>query len=593
MQGGRAVKRPCVVLTLLAALAGTAGAQEVYGNLLLNNDGTTNLQNEQQIVANPTDPLNLVAVWRDFRLGYRRVAYAATTDGGKTWAQALYTGTPYTRDSDPGLTVDRFGTFYAVVLAFESTSQPNGLFVYRSTDGGLTWSGPYTVIDDVPSVFEDKELIACDRSGGFFDGNLYVAWARFGFNQEVQVARSTDGGETFQAPVFIESGYLQWPVPVVGVGGVVHVAWVNMGSSSLRIASSSNGGASFGSPRTICSLGWSGYGYINGNITVFSYPAMAVDLTGGPHHGRLYLAYMDDAGPDMDIFLRYSDDAGITWSSALRVNNDIPGNGRDQFHPWVDVDANGDVGVVWLDRRLDPSNWKWDCYLAVSTNGGASFGPSVRVSTVSSDPSQAALDTMGRAGLIGEYIGLAMSGGYPYPLWTDTRNGHQDCYVGLHIDLLAPDILNLRLVSAQALLTWAPVPAAPTYNVYRDTHAHFDADIGGGSNLVASGVTDQEPGLVGIQWQDPFPTAGTPGVDYFYRITADVSGHQTEASDPAGVLDFWTDTSPQSNETAHLARREGRQPAPNPKSEARIPKQIPMIEIPNPPSAPGLGSGEP
>jgi hypothetical protein len=541
MQGIRVLRRPLVVLSLLAALAGTAGTQEVYGNLLLNNDATTYLQNEQQIVANPTDPLNLVAVWRDFRLGYRRVAYAATTDGGKTWAQNLFEGTPYPLDSDPGLTADRYGTFYAVVLGFTSTSQPNGLFVYRSTDGGLTWAGPYTVIDAVPNVFEDKELIACDRSGSFFDGNLYVAWARFGFNQEVRVARSTDGGETFQAPVFLESGYLQWPVPIVGAGGVVHVAWVNMGTSSIRMASSTNGGVSFGTPRTVCSLGWSGYGYVSGNITVFSYPAMAVDLTGGPHHGRLYVAYMDDAGPDMDVFLRRSDDGGLTWSAAVRANDDLPGNGCDQFHPWVDVDSNGDVGVVWLDRRLDPSNWLWDCYLAVSTDGGASFGPNVRVSTVSSDPSQADIDRLGRAGLIGEYIGIAMAGGYPFPLWTDTRNGHQDCYVGLHIDLLTPALWSLRLSGDQALLTWGTVPTAPTYNVYRGTHAYFVADTAGGSNLVASGVTDQQPGTLGVQWTDPFPAAGTPGVDYFYRITADVSGHQTTGSDPGGVIDFWTD----------------------------------------------------
>jgi hypothetical protein len=460
-----------------------AGAQDVYGNLRLNNDPTTNLQNEQQIVANPTDSLNLVAVWRDFRLGYRRIGWGATTDGGKTWVQNLFDGTPYPLDSDPGLTVDQYGTFYAVVLAYTSTSQPNGLFVYRSTDGGLTWSGPYTVIDAVPNVFEDKELIACDGTGSLFDGNLYVAWARFAYDQEVRVARSTDGGETFQSPALLESGYLQWPVPIVAAGGVVHVAWVNMGSSSLRMASSSNGGLTFGSPRTICSLGWSGYGYISGSITVFSYPAMVVDLTGGPYHGRLYVAYMDDAGPDMDMFLRHSDDGGTTWSSALRVNDDVPGNGRDQFHPWVDVGANGDVGVVWLDRRLDPSNWKWDCYLAVSTDGGASFGPNVRVSTVSSDPNQAEIDELDRAGLIGEYIGVAMAGGHPYPLWTDTRNGHQDCYLGLHIDLLTPDLWSVRLSGDQALLTWGNVPTAPAYNVYRDTQAYFVADIPGGSNL--------------------------------------------------------------------------------------------------------------
>jgi len=55
-------------------------------NFRINQDETEELQNEQQIVTNPLDPDNLVAVWRDFRLGYRRVGVASSFDGGFTWA---------------------------------------------------------------------------------------------------------------------------------------------------------------------------------------------------------------------------------------------------------------------------------------------------------------------------------------------------------------------------------------------------------------------------------------------------------------------------------------------------------------------------
>ncbi|MFQ6031653.1 MAG: hypothetical protein ACE5K2_01920, partial [Candidatus Zixiibacteriota bacterium] len=38
-------------------------------NILINHDSTDQVQNEEQIVVNPTDGDNLVAIWRDFRLG--------------------------------------------------------------------------------------------------------------------------------------------------------------------------------------------------------------------------------------------------------------------------------------------------------------------------------------------------------------------------------------------------------------------------------------------------------------------------------------------------------------------------------------------
>jgi hypothetical protein len=87
-------------------------------DILVNQDNTLQLQNEQQIVTNPTDPDNIVAVWRDFRLGYRRVAFGASFDGGITWTENLFEEPTYPWHSDPGLTVDALGNFFAVILLF-------------------------------------------------------------------------------------------------------------------------------------------------------------------------------------------------------------------------------------------------------------------------------------------------------------------------------------------------------------------------------------------------------------------------------------------------------------------------------------------
>jgi len=399
-------------------------------NWRINSDTTSQVQNEEQVALNPLDPNNLVAVWRDFRLGYRQVGVGYSFDGGITWTDFLMDEPHYTRQSDPGITVDRFGNFYLVVLSYTgSTSEPNGLFIQKSTDGGVTWGGSVEVIDGVPGVFEDKELIACDRTGGAHDGNLYVVWTRFGYDLEIMSARSTDGGLGFQSPVLVSDGSssVQWPVPVVGSDGTYYVAWVQYVPSEIRIDRSFDGGATFGSDVTVADV-WTPQTEINGGITTFSFPAMDCDITGGVYDDRLYIAYMDRMGADFDIFLRYSDNQGVTWSSPLRINDDSIANGRDQFHPWLCVSDDGAVNVVFYDRRNDPANFLMDLYVAQSFDGGASFEPNRRVTTVSSDPTAGSM----RAGLIGEYVGLAASSASRiHPVWTDTREGHQDVYTSV------------------------------------------------------------------------------------------------------------------------------------------------------------------
>jgi hypothetical protein len=82
--------------------------------------------------------------------------------------------------------------------------------------------------------------------------------------------------------------------------------------------------------------------------------------------------------------------------------------------------------------------------MTTSADGGDTWSPNERITTVSSDPT--AGSTLGdceqaanapvilasRAGLIGEYIGVTASSiDDIHPIWTDTRFGHQDVFVGV------------------------------------------------------------------------------------------------------------------------------------------------------------------
>jgi hypothetical protein len=397
-------------------------------NVKINHDATTQVQNEEQVCVNPKNTKELVAVWRDFRFGYRRVGYGYSTDGGLTWTDQLFTGTPYPWHSDPGLTVDSLGKFYAVTLSYLNGAPYNGLFVYKSTNGGMSWGAPVTVVDSFYNAFEDKELIACDRTPSSYSGNLYVTWTRFDYNTNttyIKCSRSTNGGSSFIRPPVNVSDLegVQWPVPAVGPNGEVYIAWFDYNGPRIRIDKSTNGGVSFGTDIGVQNTN----GYtddLNGGILVFPFPAMDVDISGGPYNGYIYIAFMDYGATDTDIWFTRSTNGGNTWNTRVRINDDPPGNGRDQFHPWTFVDERGVIYVVFYDRRNDPGNLLMDVYLTQSTDGGVTWSANKRVTTVSSDPTAGLI----KAGLLGEYIGLTAIGGNVHPVWTDTRLGNQDVF---------------------------------------------------------------------------------------------------------------------------------------------------------------------
>ncbi len=397
-------------------------------NTRLNSDTTGQVQNEQQVVGNALDPNNLIAVWRDFRLGYRRVGVGYSFDGGYSWHDELFPQVTYPWQSDPGLTWHTSGAIYAIVLSYNPSGE-DGLFVSQTTNGGLTWGPFLPAVNAVPNSFEDKELIACDRTGSLYDGNLYIAWARFTNFQTVSritSVRSTNGGSAWSTAVPVSDGTgVQWPVPAVGPEGQVYIGWVRYSPPGIMLDVSTNGGLTWGTDRLVQNTAF-GSAYINPMLLIFSFPAMDVDITSGPHRGNVYIVYTDDWYGDADLFFTRSLNGGQTWSAPTRVNDDTPANGCDQFHPWLVCDENGTLHLIFYDRRNDPlQNLFMDLYYTYSTDAGITWAPNQRLTTVSSNPG---LDSLINSGLIGEYNGLAVRNNVIHPVWTDTRNGHQDTY---------------------------------------------------------------------------------------------------------------------------------------------------------------------
>ncbi len=387
----------------------------------VNQDTSTQNQNETSIVVNPSDPLNAVGAWNDYFIinaGQNTViGYGWTRDGGQTWqsSRVNFSTLPATQSTgDPAVTADSQGNVYLAILAYNGTAP--GILMSKSTDGGATFAEPVRLDNG-----GDKEYPTTDLR----NDTVYLVWENTGaqFNQGIFFSKSVDHGATYSARRQISTnggGTNNGATPSVGPNGEVYVVWGNFGNT-IWFQRSVDGGATWlPSDKAVRTDVVIPPSPLNGGFRNPPIHSSACDTSNGPHRGRIYIAFADQRFGDPDILLTWSDDRGDTWSAPTRVNDDVIGNHADQFFPWVHVDANGHVHVTFLDRRNDPNNFLFGAYLATSTDGGVSFGPNIRVSDGIYGPTN--------FGFLGDYTGASSGGGKLHPMWPDGRNGNPDVF---------------------------------------------------------------------------------------------------------------------------------------------------------------------
>ena len=422
------------------------------------------IQNEEQIWISPTDSTVVIAVWRDFRLGYRQLGI------GKEFLPTLWMDSlispsmqVFSWQSDPTLTVDRDGNFYISMLDFQPGDHNDSSHIsfIKSTDDGVSWTGPYTVVDTVGPYFEDKQFITTDMTTGPYSGNVYVAWARFPNPTRMMFARSTDGALTFEDTVVIgpvldeqtcgygELGGGQFANPLVGSDGSVYVHWIGLDVDSgtcdayhsLKMVKSTDGGVSFTEPEVIRRTAGN-WDQIDGDVDVYNQPTSAADISGGLFDGNLYVVYANRSDyHEFNIEFIRSTDNGATWTEPYYINDDVTGPTaiHDQFHPWMVINSQGTLAIIFYDQRRDPNHIMFDAYAAYSFDGGESFTTNHRISQFQVDPSalestrdnqpnpemDPLADRTPRAGLIAEYIGISTYNDYVQAAWTANGLGGQ------------------------------------------------------------------------------------------------------------------------------------------------------------------------
>jgi hypothetical protein len=252
----------------------------------------------------------------------------------------------------------------------------------------------------------------------------------------------------------------------------------------IKHAVSTDGGLTFSAEQAVLPV--SGYTYASGQIDTYSMPVGDADITGGPFDGNIYIAFTNRGDEDLsedrtDVDFIRSTDGGLTWSDRYQINDPPDAAEMDAFHPWLIVNEEGVLVVIFYDQRYDPRRYfLFDCIAAYSFDGGETFTTNHRISDVSSSPQDldapldpvpaaaftasaggpaAVLSSASMAGLIAEYIGVSAFEDKIVGVWTDSRDLNSEVYTAtwqlplLEPRLIAPDTNSIH--SMQPLLKWS------------------------------------------------------------------------------------------------------------------------------------------
>lgn len=355
------------------ASAQTTNASAVFGPNVRVVPQATEMrpQTEPTIAINPSNPDNVVIAYHDAYGFYFGISVVYSLDGGVSWLGPIRM--PLANSifdfllSDPALAADRKGNFYLAYMSFAFIN--NDLVVAKSSDGGASWKPVVAVSRDPSFAFiYDKPWIAVGPDPTNLDRDIiYLSYTEFGGflgepTAQIKVARSIDGGETWDEPVpvselFVSSIRLvQGSMPAVDSQGVLYVAYYDslddgwtIGCFENRVAKSLDAGRTFATftiakaCNELPELG-EGLGF---RFWSSMFPIVAT----GPERNvyAVFAVNQPQAPPeespqfppqgDINIMFTLSTDLGETWTNLTRVNDDT--TTFPQFFPWIAVDPMG------------------------------------------------------------------------------------------------------------------------------------------------------------------------------------------------------------------------------------------------------------
>jgi hypothetical protein len=442
------------------------------------NPGDRNSRSESDLITNPTNQDNLIAASKrfyDFQHYRFTIATAYSNDGGYTWNKSadlnLWGRTEETGGyTDPALAFGADGTAYLVAEPDSWTNLPDpndvlstGMYVFRSTDGGASWSSIPVLLED-REAGDDKQWATADNNqfSSPHYGNVYAVWgadtplffARKPAEQQEWVGAGTDlsASAIFNGTAFA-------PATCVSGDGTIHIAWHVPGTAEIFYMNSSDGGTTFSDPE----LAATGIGDVSVTFPLEP-PADFPKFPGGTFRVMTLvsiapvgakgciIAWADARKSFTRIYYRtrsddgtwLGDDSGQPLLSTIGFSDSTP---VQHFHPQLAVTPGGIVGCAFYEfGKGSDGIFRIDVRLASTAIFTQNFFFLVTVTDQPWDPLVDAPFSHENPAVtfIGEYFGLDVSGDDFCVLWTDTRTLHQELWFA-------------------RVATWGSAPRAPVF----------------------------------------------------------------------------------------------------------------------------------
>jgi hypothetical protein len=412
---------------------------------------------EPWVAVDPADASNIAGNWQQDRWsdgGSHGLVASGSTTGSfrpETFADfsrcplfahygnpdAQEPGREFDRASDPWVSWGSGHRLHQIALTL---SQPDfglgfnsGILASYSDDFGAHWSHPQVIKQDQGgNNLNDKESITGDPASGYVyaiwdrlvvansHANLHAVENAIGYRGPTWFASSANNGQSWSpARKIYDPGENNQTIAnqiAVEPDGTLLDVFILInnfknahGTRGLNVAvmRSSDHGLTWSRPVIVSKLADKTVVTPGDNLPVRTgdiIPDIAIDRSSG----AAYVVWQDARSGTPAIYLAKSTDGGVHWSAPQKVS-DSPA-AVQAFTGSVDVNSDGAVGVTFYDFRNDTSSTATaltDYWFRASTDGGASWGNSQRVTPTSFDMKTA---PVARGFFVGDYEGLDHAG---------------------------------------------------------------------------------------------------------------------------------------------------------------------------------------
>lgn len=229
---------------------------------------------------------------------------------------------------------------------------------------------------------------------------VHILWQEMDSTYSSYVTTSADGGTTFGEDVRLDTTHVQiFGSLAVNGSGTIYAAWDDVDFESeiitgVYLSRSTDHGQTFSEPVTVSSSGVFPDVQADGNQVYVSFMNLVTDSTFG-------------------FFFARSTDGGLSFEEPYQISSEAVDYIKMDSPATLVLGSDGTLYFAWNDgRRPDDGS---DIYLAVSTDGGQSFGENILVNAPTDDEPR-----------LRTAPGIALGDGNVYLVWREEAEENGD-----------------------------------------------------------------------------------------------------------------------------------------------------------------------